>query len=1370
MLLSFFLSGNRTKAQTIQIGNGTTITGTSGPAPVNINTNYLHVQYLFTVAELNALGITGPQKIDSIGFKVVGAPNDVLPNYTIKMAGTGLTDLGATPYNGVFTTVCSLAAFTPAAASWNMLGFSTAFAWNGLDNIVVDICFGKVVTRSGTGTVEYTATTGPTSWYTGSNGTALCSQFSGTATVNRPNIKFHFTPYTACTGAPVIKAQTGSPLNICAGGSPYLFVKTDTIGGYTYQWESSSTGAAPWTSISGATNAAYSAPTAASNYYRAVVTCSGTGLTTTSAPVQVVSTPPSYAALPYFQDFENWQNYCDTLDIPAGNWSNRPAHGNSSWRRNDQGTKAGWYGTGGMYSPVAKSGNYSACFSTNSQQNAIQNGLAATALPGNLDLYLNCSGSAGPKQLYFYMFNAFTSSKKGDTLSVLLSTDGGNSFSLLATFDTATAWTRKLVAIPSSSAQTIIRFSAWRSSVDYSNIGLDSVYVADACNGQPTAGVISPAGPLTGCAGYGQTLAVNGTSLAGNLFYQWIQKTNSATTWTNAIGTGANTVFFNTPALFDTIQYRMVVTCLGSNLRDTTAPVTINVQRPVYASIPFVEDFESWMTRCASSDNPSASWLNYPNTGNNSWRRNDQGASASWSPLSPAAFTAAPHGSYSARFHSIATANGYMNLYLDCSSTPGNKELQFYHINANGADTLRVQLSTDGGATFTNIGVYTVANSWIQDSIQFASNSAQTVIRFLGRPDQGSTDMGLDYVRVVALCYGTPAAGTVVPVTPCVNTDFQLALQNNTMAAGVSYQWQQNAGGVWTSTGINNAGQLVGTGNIAAPTSFRCIVTCNASGLSDTTPVYQVNLAPFYQCYCRSTAGNTSRCDIGNVTVATNNATVILNNGIAVPVTGNAGGNQLYTDFRATLTPTMLYRNSLYHISVSQITPDTTIGAATVAAYIDYNANGIFESTEQLFKQNTSAGTPYVQGSFTVPANASLGLTGMRVVMIDGASVAIDPCGTYSFGETEDYLVTIHYPTCDGPTNPGTAVASAISVCKGYTFKLTDTTHQKNQSNITWNWQESTSNGSMWNDIPGSVAVDTITQTMNGVIWYRLQMICLASHDTAYSNVVKISETPYYKCYCYSTATGGTADSSDIGAFSFAGFVVNTGGPHQLNPQATNGRVDYTDLTPIELYEDSTYTMNLYHTMKSKYHANARVTMFMDFNNNVAYDVPAERINLANNVTTLTGWYLINNVTIPHGITLNTPTGMRVILNNDVTPNTPSDDACGAYTSGETADFVVIFRRATPTAITNLTNINDFALYPNPTPGRFTVRFKTANTIHDLQISVRNVTGQLLSQQHFSDIGNQFSKVFDLTAEASGMYFVEVQADGERTIQKVIIR
>ena len=61
----------------------------------------------------------------------------------------------------------------------------------------------------------------------------------------------------------------------------------------------------------------------------------------TTASGQSCQSYVKYASLPYSQDFESWVSLCDNLDVPDSNWTNIPATGDFSWRRDDQGESAG---------------------------------------------------------------------------------------------------------------------------------------------------------------------------------------------------------------------------------------------------------------------------------------------------------------------------------------------------------------------------------------------------------------------------------------------------------------------------------------------------------------------------------------------------------------------------------------------------------------------------------------------------------------------------------------------------------------------------------------------------------------------------------------------------------------------------------------------------------------------------------------------------------------------------------------------------------------------------------------------------------------------------------------------------------------------
>lgn len=156
--------------------------------------------------------------------------------------------------------------------------------------------------------------------------------------------------------------------------------------------------------------------------------------------------------------------------------------------------------------------------------------------------------------------------------------------------------------------------------------------------------------------------------------------------------------------------------------------------------------------------------------------------------------------------------------------------------------------------------------------------------------------------------------------------------------------------------------------------------------------------AGLYGClginYCVSEATNTSGTEIRNVSL--NNFTNSSNN----DCTG-------YSDNSTTFIDVTL--DSTYTLSVT--TGHCTNGTAPnheVKAYIDWNRDGDFDDAGEDYavKALGASGTGTV--SITVPSTTPIDKTGLRIVCTDGG--VIGPCGTYGFGETEDYGLNIVAP------------------------------------------------------------------------------------------------------------------------------------------------------------------------------------------------------------------------------------------------------------------------------------------------------------------------------------------------------------------------
>jgi hypothetical protein len=76
-------------------------------------------------------------------------------------------------------------------------------------------------------------------------------------------------------------------------------------------------------------------------------------------------------------------------------------------------------------------------------------------------------------------------------------------------------------------------------------------------------------------------------------------------------------------------------------------------------------------------------------------------------------------------------------------------------------------------------------------------------------------------------------------------------------------------------------------------------------------------------------------------------------------------------------------------------------------AWIDFNQNGVFESNESL---GTWAGTPPTAMSvfnFTVPGNATMGQTKMRINQQENTTLPLDPCASFTWGSSTDFIINI---------------------------------------------------------------------------------------------------------------------------------------------------------------------------------------------------------------------------------------------------------------------------------------------------------------------------------------------------------------------------
>ncbi len=211
LLASVFTVQYASGQQYVQIGEGTSVTGTTTPSPINIYYRSLHGQVVYTKEELNAAGFFGGA-ITELGFYIEGVPSHDLPNYTIGIKTTMQGDTSV--YDaGAFTTVYNVASYTPVAGGFDMLTLDEPFYWGGTENLLIDLCFEQVPNYTSTGTVRYY----PAEYgfrYTRSDGSNQCGIPTNSNTGQKPQLQLAVSGQATND---VGIADLTTPIDFCAG-------------------------------------------------------------------------------------------------------------------------------------------------------------------------------------------------------------------------------------------------------------------------------------------------------------------------------------------------------------------------------------------------------------------------------------------------------------------------------------------------------------------------------------------------------------------------------------------------------------------------------------------------------------------------------------------------------------------------------------------------------------------------------------------------------------------------------------------------------------------------------------------------------------------------------------------------------------------------------------------------------------------------------------------------------------------------------------------------------------------------------------------------------------------------------------------------
>jgi hypothetical protein len=332
------------------------------------------------------------------------------------------------------------------------------------------------------------------------------------------------------------------------------------------------------------------------------------------------------------------------------------------------------------------------------------------------------------------------------------------------------------------------------------------------------------------------------------------------------------------------------------------------------------------------------------------------------------------------------------------------------------------------------------------------------------------------------------------------------------------------------------------------------------------------------------------------------------------------------------------------------------------AAWIDYNDNFIFEPSERIgfsVGQVLGSGQVGVLGSsatfpITISCAPPSGVHRMRVrCMYATNGSAVDPCVNNSYGEIEDYLITIQAPPAcasSGPlSNTGlTATSASFSWTLGcatgtnYDFEYGPAGFTPGTGTLLTNQTATIADGS------GSYTLTGLTPATSYDVYFRVNC---GSSVSLWSPVVNIFTGP-----------------SSTNTQYWLSNVATTGGLTNFDNTTTlsaNGYGDYTSTHSVSEFPGSSFNLNFNYNVTNFYYF---AKVWVDWNNDLDFDDAGETM-----YTTPTGLF-----SMPHSAALNVPAGqapgnyrMRLRLDMGSSYLDGLLNPVGVYTFGETEDYTL---------------------------------------------------------------------------------------------------
>jgi hypothetical protein len=634
----------------------------------------------------------------------------------------------------------------------------------------------------------------------------------------------NISPAVVCLGAPSSNTISASLFTICPSTTTTLnLVNTYTVTGLTYQWQSASALAGPYTAISGATLSSYVTPTLASNtFYRVVVTCTAGPASTTISPVQITVGGSPCQCLSYCPSAASSVADDEIFNVTIGTLNNTSSCA----------TLAGGLGSilnrysnyAGVLAPVNLGAAASHAFSVTVGQ------CGSFAYSGGVTIYIdyNQNGSFTDPGEQVFVSPSTTFSVTGTLLTGTIA---------IPASATSGITRMRVIAVESATGTLPCAAYTWGETEDY----CINITPAPICSGAPGANTIT-AVQSTICPSSTTTLSLANSYSVTGFTYQWQSAGALAGPYTAIPGATLNT--YGTASLTANTFYNCIITCTAGPTSITVAPIQISVGGSPCQCLAYCASAAS-STADDEIFNVSIGTLNNTSScatlagGLGSIQNRYSNYAGVLAPVNLPAAATIPFSVTVGQCSGFAYSGG-VEVYLDLNQNgsftdPGE---QLYSLPAT-------TLFAVTGSTITgNITIPASATSGVTRMRVIAVESAVGTLPCAPYTWGETEDYCVNIIPATP-CSGAPGANTVTALqtTICPGFNTNLGLLNSYTVSGLSYQWQSAVSLAGPYTTIPSATNVAyTTPTLASTTFYQCVITCTSGPASTTASPIGVNV------------------------------------------------------------------------------------------------------------------------------------------------------------------------------------------------------------------------------------------------------------------------------------------------------------------------------------------------------------------------------------------------------------------------------------------------------------------------------------------------------------------------------------------------